>query len=197
MFAVSEKANELIRLSFKFSELRALMKQQVAFISVFVWESGHCDTLSQEFCKGLCDEINGIRATFPVFEEIAKAEMPKGTSSAEQLIKLKKFFAKAIDPSQDKIQMQERKSRILKTSDIVQVRAPVRTISTLTLTNCGYRPFCPIIWSRCESTFCDGRPFTVSAHKTFILHIFCLFRKFVRKSTLLAQMPTWCSFLKT
>jgi hypothetical protein len=81
--------------------------------------------LSQEFCKGLCDEINGIRATFPVFEEIAKAELPKGTTSAEQLLKLKKFFAKAIDPSQDKIQMQDRKSRILKTSDIVQVRAPV------------------------------------------------------------------------
>jgi hypothetical protein len=101
--------------------------------------------------------------------------MPKGTTSAEQLLKLKKFFAKAIDPSQDKIQMQERKSRILKTSDIVQVRAPVRTMLTLTLINCGSRPFCPIIRSRCESTFCDGRSFTVSAHNpTRLSYICCL-----------------------
>ena len=32
VFAVSDKANEIIRFSFKFSELRALMKQQVAFL---------------------------------------------------------------------------------------------------------------------------------------------------------------------
>jgi len=55
--------------------------------------------------------------------------MPKGTTSAEQLLKLKKFFAKAIDPSQDKIQMQERKSRILKTSDIVQALLPNHSIA--------------------------------------------------------------------
>jgi hypothetical protein len=85
--------------------------------------------LSQELCKGLCDEINGIRATFPLFEDIAtKVEMPKGTTFAEQLLKLKKFFSKAIDPIRDNIQMQERSSRILKTSDNVQVRAPVRSI---------------------------------------------------------------------
>jgi hypothetical protein len=70
-------------------------------------------------CKALCDELNGIRATIPVFDEIIKAGDPKGTSPAETQLKNKKLFAKAIDPRS--VQLQERNSRIQRTSGIIQV----------------------------------------------------------------------------
>ena len=81
-------------------------------------------------CKALCDELNGIRATIPVFDEIVKAGDAKGNTPAEVQLKNKKLFVKAIDPTS--VQLQERKSRIQRTSGIVQV---CRRDSALTFKN--------------------------------------------------------------
>ncbi len=78
----------------------------------------------QDICKILCDEINGIRATFSVFDEIAQSatsEAPKGSASSEQLLKLKRFFIKATDLGADKSRAKERKLRIQNTYEMVQV----------------------------------------------------------------------------
>ena len=69
--------------------------------------------------KVLCDELNGIRATIPVFDENVKAGDLTGNSPAAAQLKNKKLFVKAIDPTS--VQLQERKSRIQRTSGIVQV----------------------------------------------------------------------------
>lgn len=77
------------------------------------------NVLLQDMCKALCDELNGIRATLPLFDEVVKAADPKGNSPAEAQLKNKKLFVKAIDPRS--LQLQVRKSRIQLTSGIVQV----------------------------------------------------------------------------
>ncbi len=80
----------------------------------------------QDISKALCDELNAIRATFPIFDEVAHSspEAPKGSASAEQLLKLKRFFIKAADLGAEKIQAKERKMRIQNTCDMVQVCFP-------------------------------------------------------------------------
>jgi hypothetical protein len=85
-------------------------------------------------CKALCDELNGIRATFPIFDEIAQtaSEAPKGHASAEQQLKLKRFFVKAADLGADKVHAKERKLRIENTCEMVQVCLPFDFQASLT-----------------------------------------------------------------
>jgi hypothetical protein len=75
-------------------------------------------------CKSLCDELNGIMATFPIFDEISQSasEAPKGPASAEQLLKQKRFFIKAVELGTEKYQAaKEREMRIRRTAETVQV----------------------------------------------------------------------------
>jgi hypothetical protein len=98
------------------------MKQQVPFPQLQVPHS--CNALRQDVCKTLCDELNGIIATFPIFDELAR----NTSEGPDQLLKAKKFFIKAAELHAEKIQAaSERKLRIQKTSEMVQVRLPSNT----------------------------------------------------------------------
>jgi hypothetical protein len=79
---------------------------------------------SQHLCKTLCDALNGIQATFPVFDEIDKAPASTGRSAAELKLNATKLFVKAINPGS--VQLQERKLRIQQTLDAVQVGFPIK-----------------------------------------------------------------------
>ena len=106
---------------FKLPVLRALMKRQVCLLRLK--SSFPRNVLYQDICDILCAELNGTSKTFHVFDEIAKADAPKGTSKAETDLKSKKMFIKAIEPAAG--QLQERKSRIQHTAGVVQVFRPV------------------------------------------------------------------------
>lgn len=95
------------------------MKRQVCLLRLK--SSLPRNVLYQDICDILCAELNGISKTLSVFDEIAKAESPKGTSPSDQQLKAKKVFIKAtIDQN-----LQERASRIQITAGIVQVCQPI------------------------------------------------------------------------
>jgi hypothetical protein len=102
------------------------MKQEVCFLQLLVSKivcQKSCNALRQDVRKSLCDELNGIMATFPIFDEISQSasEPSKGSASTEQL-KQKRFFIKAVELGTEKHQAaNERKLRIQRTAEMVQV----------------------------------------------------------------------------